>query len=73
MRNPIKTLALILAIAAGLGAHKARAGDMGERSTPIIRLTKVIAQNADALDLTADQRTDLKAWLKTMPAKRRAV
>jgi hypothetical protein len=73
MRNPIKTLTLILAIATGLGAHQAHAGDTGELSTPIIRLTKEIAQNADALELTADQRTDLKAWLETKPAKRQAL
>ena len=33
MRNSIKTLALILAIAAGLGAHQAQASDTGELST----------------------------------------
>jgi len=73
MRNSIKTLALILAIAAGLGAHHANAGDTGELSAPIIRLTKAIAQNADALELTADQRTSLKAWIDTMPEKRQAL
>ena len=73
MRNPIKTLALILAIVTGFSAHQAQASDTGELSTPIIRLTKMIAQNADALDLTADQRSDLKAWIDTMPAKRHAL
>jgi len=73
MRNSIKTLALILAIATGLGAHQAHASDKGELSKPVIRLTKVIAQNADALELTADQRTDLKAWLESKPAQRQAL
>ncbi|HKK86703.1 MAG TPA: hypothetical protein VJ942_14395 [Roseovarius sp.] len=73
MRNSIKTLALILAIATGLGAHQAHASGTGELSKPVIRLTKVIAQNADALELTADQRTDLKAWLESKPAQRQAL
>ncbi len=73
MRNSIKTLALTLAIATGLGAHQVHASDTGELSTPIIRLTKVIAQNADALELSADQRSDLKAWIDTMPEKRQAL
>ena len=73
MRNSIKTLTLILAIATGLGAHQAHASGTGELSKPVIRLTKVIAQNADALELTADQRTDLKAWLESKPAQRQAL
>ena len=73
MRNSIKTLALILAIATGLGAHQAHASGTGELSKPVIRLTKVIAQNTDALELTADQRTDLKAWLESKPAQRQAL
>lgn len=73
MRNPIKTLALILAIATGLGAHQAQASDTGGLSDPIIRLTGVIVKNADALDLTPNQRADLKAWIESKPAKRKAL
>lgn len=42
-----------------------------ELSQPIIRLTSVIKMNADELSLTAEQRADLKAWISTMPAKRK--
>jgi hypothetical protein len=73
MRNPIKTLALILAIATGLGAHQAQASDRGDLSAPIIRLTKVIAENTDALDLSTEQRADLKAWLESKPTQRKAL
>jgi len=73
MRNIIKTTALILAIATGFGAHQAQASDMDDLSAPIIRLTKVIAKNADTLDLTAEQRADLKSWIDTMPEKRHAL
>jgi len=73
MRNIIKTTALILAIATGLGAHHAKASNMDDLSSPIIRLTKTIAQNADTLDLTTAQRADLKAWIESKPAQRKAV
>jgi Spy/CpxP family protein refolding chaperone len=73
MRNIIKTTALILAIATGFGAHQAKASDMDDLSAPIIRLTKTIAKNADTLDLTAEQRADLKTWLENKPANRKAV
>ncbi|MRU15263.1 hypothetical protein FDP25_07445 [Roseovarius sp. A21] len=73
MRNMIKTTTLILAIATGFGAHQAQASDMGGLSAPIMRLTKTIAQNADALDLNTDQRADLKAWLDAKPAQRMAI
>ena len=73
MRNSIKTLALILAIAMGFSAHQAQAADLDDLSAPIIRLTKVIAKNADALDLDAEQRADLKTWLESKPAQRKAV
>ena len=36
-------------------------------------LADVPAQNADTLELSAEQRADLTAWLDTMPAKRKAL
>ena len=44
-----------------------------ELSAPIVALTRVLAQNADTLELSAEQRADLTAWLDTMPAKRKAL
>lgn len=73
MRNVIKTTALILAISTGFAAHQAQASNLDDLSAPIIRLTSVIAKNADTLDLDALQRADLKAWLETKPAQRKAI
>ncbi len=44
-----------------------------ELSAPIVALTGVLAKNADTLSLDDAQRADLKAWVDTMPAKRKAL
>lgn len=42
-------------------------------SQPVIALTGVLAQNAEALELNEEQQAALKAWLDEMPAKRAAL
>lgn len=44
-----------------------------ELSQPIVAFTPVVAKNQDALNLTEEQRADVKNWLATMPAKRKAL
>lgn len=44
-----------------------------ELSQPIVAFTPVVAKNQDALNLTEEQRADVKNWLATMPAMREAV
>lgn len=58
-----------------MAAALASAGFAQEReiSAPIVAFTPVVAKNADALNLTAEQRADVKAWIDTMPAKRKAL
>lgn len=70
MKQTLLTAALILASAT---APFAQQGAKRELSAPIVVLTSVVAKNADALELTDAQRADLKAWIATMPAKRKAV
>lgn len=50
-----------------------QAGPRPELSAPIVVLTPVVAKNVDALKLTEAQRADVKNWVATMPAKRKAV
>lgn len=66
-------LALATATTAQANSHGKNHQQPRELSAPIIRLTPVIKKNADALALTTQQRADLKAWLSTMPAKRKAL
>lgn len=71
MKKLLISTALTLAMA--LPATAQQAQKMREISTPIVAFTPVIAKNADALNLTEDQRVILKDWLATMPAKRKAL
>jgi Spy/CpxP family protein refolding chaperone len=64
---------MLTAIAASFLATSALADGPRELSAPIVALTPVIAKNADALKLTEAQRADLKEWISTMPAKRKAI
>lgn len=71
MKRILLTSAIILATAtAGLAQQKQMRSEL---SAPIVTFTPVVAKNADALNLTEEQRADLKAWVSTMPAKRKAV
>ncbi|SEQ03503.1 hypothetical protein [Thalassovita taeanensis] len=67
MKPFILFAALVCAMATG-----ATAAPRSELSAPIVAYTPVIVKNAEALELTAEQRADLKAWMATMPAKRMA-
>lgn len=42
-------------------------------SRPIIQLTGILAKNMDVLELNEDQRAEVKNWISTMPAKRKAL
>ncbi len=65
--------ALAAASTAMADSHSGKQNAKRELSAPIIRLTPVIKMNADTLALTAQQRADLRSWLATMPAKRKAL
>lgn len=66
-------LALATATSVQAGSHGKNRQQPRELSAPIVRLTPVIKKNADALELTTEQRADLQGWLSTMPAKRKAL
>ncbi|WP_137701102.1 Spy/CpxP family protein refolding chaperone [Marimonas lutisalis] len=68
----MKPFVLSAAIAACV-ATGALADAKSELSKPIVAFTPVIVKNADALELTEAQRADLKEWVDTMPAKRKAI
>lgn len=42
-------------------------------SRPVIQLTGFLARNMDVLELNAEQRADVKNWVATMPANRKAL
>ena len=42
-------------------------------SRPVIQLTGILAKNMDALKLNDEQRADVKNWVATMPANRKAL
>lgn len=56
-----------------LPAHAETPKPARELSAPLVRMTPVIKQNADMLELTEAQRADLADWLSIMPAKRMAL
>ena len=71
MKTLLLTTALVLGTASGaLAQQKA---PQSELSRPIVMFTPVVAKNADALNLTAEQRADVRNWIATMPAKRKAI
>ncbi|MGY4877884.1 hypothetical protein ACLUEY_08335 [Vreelandella aquamarina] len=47
--------------------------DVTELSTPIVMLTPVVAENADMLELNAEQQAALEDWLANSPAVRKAL
>ncbi|MCV2893659.1 Spy/CpxP family protein refolding chaperone [Lentibacter sp. XHP0401] len=71
MKTLLLGAAMVLALGAPAFAQQAK--NAREISAPIVAFTPVIAKNADALELTEAQRADLKQWLDTMPAKRKAI
>lgn len=71
MKKILLSAALVLATATALPAQQGK--NRSELSAPIVRLTPLVKQNADALGLTAEQRADLQNWLETSPAKRKAL
>lgn len=68
MKKLIATAVLACTVATG-----ALAGPNPELSKPVVILTSVIGKNVEALALTEEQRADLKAWVSTMPAKRKSL
>lgn len=64
-------LAVVLPMAAI--AQEAFDAQKAGLSQPVILLTPALAQNADALQLTDEQRAAVQAWMAEMPAKRVAV
>jgi Spy/CpxP family protein refolding chaperone len=71
MKKALLSAALVLVTATALPAQQGK--NRSELSAPIVRLTPLIKQNADALGLTAEQRADLQNWLATSPPKRKAL
>jgi len=70
MKSMLLSTALVLATALPGAAQQ---NQRSELSLPIVAYTPIIAKNVEALELTEEQRADLKAWLETMPAKRKAL
>ena len=64
-------LAMVLPLAAA--AQEPFDAQKAGLSQPVIAVTMALAQNADALQLTDEQRGAVKAWMDEMPAKRIAV
>ncbi len=42
-------------------------------SRPVIQLTGILAKNMDVLELNDEQRADVKNWVASMPANRKAL
>lgn len=62
---------LILALMVGAGVAQAR--DVAQLSDPIVAYVGVIVKNAEALALTDQQKSELKAWKATAQPKREAL
>lgn len=69
MKLILTAAALALAVTGGAQAQQ----KPRELSQPIVAFTPVVAKNQDALNLTEEQRADVKNWIATMPAKRKAL
>lgn len=63
----------LMVLAAVMLSSSVMARDVSELSAPIVLLTPVVGQNADALALSPQQRQVLRDWVNTAPAKRMAV
>ncbi|MBB4022669.1 MULTISPECIES: Spy/CpxP family protein refolding chaperone [Actibacterium] len=70
MKKLLLSAAVVLACATAVGAQQNRRSEL---SLPIVAFTPLVAKNADALGLNDAQRADVKAWLGTMPAQRKAL
>lgn len=64
---------LLLALALGVSMSAAWARDVSQLSDPIVAYAGVIGKNADALELTPQQRQKHKDWVATAQPKRMAL
>lgn len=62
-------VATVLAAPAFAQSNPAKTG----LSAPVIRLTGILKKNQDVIGLDAAQKEDLKNWVATMPAHRKAL
>ena len=71
----VLTIACIALLSLSVSTAKAQdtKRDVTELSTAIVMLTPVVAKNAEALELDAEQQAALEDWLANSPAVREAL
>ena len=70
MKHVLVAAALALALPMAATAQEPFNAQEAGLSQPVIMLTPTVAQNADALQLTDEQRAAVMAWMETGPVNR---